>query len=161
MTYLERENVQKRGENSYTALKKRDVSCSGFTVTSQKPSESKSVQVSDIVDCTNGNDSGCTIAETQEHSHSVTTSYTLTAGGGIEGVFEASATFGQDYTNESSTSLQEGFVRISIQSPYDTTRWTAANFETDYCIRTKGLLIRILHCYVVQRDVHRLRFWRF
>jgi hypothetical protein len=32
-------------------LRRRDVSCDGFTTKSQKTSESASVQVSDIVDC--------------------------------------------------------------------------------------------------------------
>lgn len=99
-------------------LRKRDGKCSGFNIESQTPSESQSVQVSNIVDCVNGGDTGCTITEGQEHTESVSTSYSVTAGGGIEGLFEVSATFGMEYTESSTTSLQEGFSIPGGQKGY-------------------------------------------
>lgn len=99
-------------------LRKRDPSCTGFNIESQKPSESRSVQVSNIVDCTNGADSGCMISVSEQRSMSVTTSYSATAGGGIEGVFMASVTFGMDYTDSESTTTMEGFSVAQGQKGY-------------------------------------------
>lgn len=41
--------------------KRRGSKCSGFRAENQMPTYSRSVQVSNIVDCINGNDSGCQI----------------------------------------------------------------------------------------------------
>jgi hypothetical protein len=45
-----------------------------------------------------------------QHEMSITTSYSTTVGGGIEGIFEASATFGMDYTDSVTTSMQSTYV---------------------------------------------------
>ncbi|KAI1809018.1 hypothetical protein GGS20DRAFT_441550 [Poronia punctata] len=86
--------------------------CSGFTAESQSPTSSQSVQVSSIVDCTNGGAPGCSITVGEQHTESVSTSFSATAGGGIEGIFEVSATFGTEYTDSTTTSIQEG---LSVQ----------------------------------------------
>ncbi|KAK4502893.1 hypothetical protein PRZ48_006319 [Zasmidium cellare] len=100
-------------------IAKRDnPSCSGFTIDSQQTSESQSVQVSNIIDCTNGASGGCMITESEEHTTSVSTMYSATAGGGIEGVFDVMATFGMDFTDSSSTSVQQGFSIQAGQKGY-------------------------------------------
>ena len=82
--------------------------CKGFNKNGDgKPSESQSVQVSSIVDCTNGAESGCTISKGDQHTESVTTMYSATAGGGIEGVFMVSATFGMSFEMSETTTEQE------------------------------------------------------
>jgi hypothetical protein len=91
------------------SLGKRAAKCSGFSYTDSQPSSSQTVQVSNIVDCTNGGDAGCSITIGSEHTESVSTSYSVSAGGGIEGIFSVEATFGQEYTSSSTTSIQEGF----------------------------------------------------
>jgi len=98
--------------------KRANAKCSGFTIESQTPSSSQTVQVSSIVDCVNGAEAGCTIEIGSEHTESVSTSYSATAGGGIEGIFEVSATFGQEYTSSSTTSIQEGFSVQQGQKGY-------------------------------------------
>lgn len=89
-------------------LQKRQTSCSGFRASSQQQSYSHSVQLSNIVDCTNAN-SDCMISEGMQHTESVTTSYSVSAGGGIEGLFSVETTFGMDYTDSSTTSITESF----------------------------------------------------
>jgi hypothetical protein len=90
-------------------MEKRDgPKCKGFTVESESLSYSPTVQVSNIIDCINGGDSGCPISVEQSHTESVTTSFSATAGGGIEGIFSVSATFGTEYTEEDTTTIQEG-----------------------------------------------------
>ena len=98
--------------------KRADPKCDGFTVESSSPSSSQTVQVSNIVDCTNGAESGCSITVGQEHTETVSTSYSLTAGGGIEGIFSVEATFGMEYTESSTTSIQEGFSVQAGQKGY-------------------------------------------
>lgn len=72
-----------------TLDRRDDTKCSGFNTDSSANTETPSVKVSDIVDCTNGSESGCSITKGQQQEQSITTSYSLTAGGGIEGIFEA------------------------------------------------------------------------
>lgn len=67
-----------------------------------------------------------------EHTESVTTSYSATAGGGIEGIFEASVTFGMDYTDSSTTSLQEGFSVAAGQKGYLSAFSAATLFSGTY-----------------------------
>lgn len=98
------------GEALSGFLRRQDgTACDGFSVESEEPSYSESVQVSSVVDCTNGADAGCEITVGEEQSQSVSTSMELSAGGGIEGIFEISATFGIEYTETSTTSIQQGF----------------------------------------------------
>jgi hypothetical protein len=104
--------------SSSNLTKRADPKCDGFTIESQEPSSSQTVQVSNIVDCVNGADSGCEITVGQEHTESVSTSYSVTAGGGIEGLFSVEATFGQEYTESSTTSIQEGFSVQQGQKGY-------------------------------------------
>lgn len=98
--------------------KRADPKCDGFEVESSTPSSSESVQVSVIVDCVNGSEQGCEISVEKQHSESVTTSYSLSAGGGIEGIFSVEATFGQEFTSESSTSVTTGFSVQQGQKGY-------------------------------------------
>jgi hypothetical protein len=104
----------KRNATLSPSLKRDGVSCSGFNIESSQPSESPSQQVSDVIDCTNGSDNNaCTISTTKQHTTSVTTSYSLSAGGmvgllGEEFTFEG--TFGMDYTMEETTSTQDTFT---------------------------------------------------
>jgi hypothetical protein len=87
-------------------IKQASPKCNGFTIESSVPSSSRSVQVSAIIDCTNGEPSaGCSISVEQQHTESVTTSFSASVGGGNEGIFSIEATFGMEYTSESSTSI--------------------------------------------------------
>lgn len=86
---------------------KRDDKCEGFVVESQMPSYSKTVQISNIVGCTNGAEAGCQISVGQQHTESVSTSYSVSAGAGIEGIFPVEATFRQKYTGSSTTTVEE------------------------------------------------------
>lgn len=88
--------------------KRADPKCDSFTIESSTPSTSQTVQVSNIVDCTNGAEGGCPITVEESYTKSVTTSFSLTAGGGIEGIFSVEATFGMEYTEEATTSIQTG-----------------------------------------------------
>ncbi|KAI1663131.1 hypothetical protein L13192_12833 [Pyrenophora tritici-repentis] len=86
--------------------------------TPNAPSTTESVQISNIVDCTNGTEDGCPITVGSEEEKSVTTSYSLTAGGGIEGLFSIETTFGMEYTESTTTSIQEGFSVSKGQKGY-------------------------------------------
>ncbi|KAI0612767.1 hypothetical protein TUN205_02999 [Pyrenophora tritici-repentis] len=99
-------------------LTKRTPKCGGFRVESTQPSTTESVQISNIVDCTNGTEDGCPITVGSEEEKSVTTSYSLTAGGGIEGLFSIETTFGMEYTESTTTSIQEGFSVSKGQKGY-------------------------------------------
>ncbi|KAI7528539.1 hypothetical protein KC331_g15690 [Hortaea werneckii] len=111
-------------------LAKKTPSCSGFNIESQEPSYSPSVQVSNIIDCTNAADSpGCTIEVGEQHTESMTTSYSVSAGGGIEGIFEVSTTFGQDFTESTSTSVTEGYSVAQGQKGYLSAYNTATLFK--------------------------------
>lgn len=102
--------------------------CNGFRADDAgTPSQSRTVQISNIIDCTNGGDAGCDIGVEEQESMSISTSYSLSAGGGIEGesssierklylpidnfsgIFSVEATFGMEFTQEVSTSVQNGF----------------------------------------------------
>ncbi|RAR16551.1 dna excision repair protein [Stemphylium lycopersici] len=113
-------------------LRKRDSKCDGFDIESSVPSTSQTVQVSNIVDCINGAESGCTITVGSEHTESVSTSYSLSAGGGIEGIFSVEATFGMEYTESSTTSLQEGFSVQQGQKGYLAAYSAATLFRGTY-----------------------------
>lgn len=113
-------------------LRKRDSKCDGFNIESSVPSTSQTVQVSNIVDCINGAESGCTITVGSEHTESVSTSYSLSAGGGIEGIFSVEATFGMEYTESSTTSLQEGFSVQQGQKGYLAAYSAATLFRGTY-----------------------------
>ncbi|KAI0388382.1 hypothetical protein F5Y17DRAFT_222187 [Xylariaceae sp. FL0594] len=108
----------KSGKTTLNMAKRGDPKCDGFNIESSSPSYSPSVQVSSIVDCTNGGTPGCSITAGQQHTESVSTSYSVTAGGGIEGIFEASATFGMEYTESTTTSIQEGLTVQPGQKGY-------------------------------------------
>ncbi|KAI6860413.1 hypothetical protein KC343_g10442 [Hortaea werneckii] len=111
-------------------LAKKSPSCSGFNIKSQEPSYSPSVQVSNIIDCTNAADSpGCSIEISEQHTESMTTSYSVSAGGGIEGIFEVSTTFGQDFTESTSTSVTEGYSVAQGQKGYLSAYNTATLFR--------------------------------
>jgi hypothetical protein len=98
---------------------KRDgAKCNGFNVESQDNTYSASVQVSEIIDCTNGAEAGCTIGEENSYTESVSTSFSTSAGGGIEGIFSVEATFGTEYTSEESTTFQRGFSIPAGQKGY-------------------------------------------
>lgn len=99
-------------------VKRDGAKCSGFTIESQTPSESQTVQVSNIVDCVNGAESGCEIQISQEHTESVSTSMSVTAGGGIEGIFSIETTLGVEYTQSDTTAVQEGFSIPAGQKGY-------------------------------------------
>ncbi|KAG4427514.1 hypothetical protein IFR05_017004, partial [Cadophora sp. M221] len=99
----------KKREIEAPVVKKRDPSCSGFTVNSQTPSYSPSVQVSDIVNCASSTMDSCAISTMVQHTESLTTSYSLEAGGGIEGIFNIGATFGMEYTESTTTGLQADY----------------------------------------------------
>jgi hypothetical protein len=69
----------------------------------------------------------CTIEMGKQHEMSISTSYSLTAGGGIEGIFEASATFGMEYTDSVTTEMQSTYVVPAGQKGY----------LTSYCAATE------------------------
>ncbi|KAK0544210.1 hypothetical protein OC846_006151 [Tilletia horrida] len=107
---------------------KRDTqSCSGFTVTSQQNTYTASQQVSDTVNCQNSA-APCTISRAQQHTTSITSSYSATAGFDIEGI-SASVTFGQDYTDSESTTLQDTFSVPVNQEGFLTTYSAATLFQ--------------------------------
>jgi hypothetical protein len=106
------------GSGMTRKAKRADAKCDGFTVESKENSYSPSVQVSEIIDCLNGAESGCEISEEKSHTESVSTSFSATAGGGIEGVFSVSATFGTEYTTEDTTSIQKGLSIPQGQKAY-------------------------------------------
>jgi hypothetical protein len=103
---------EKKSVKSGKVAKRDNPKCDGFEIESSSPSSSPSVQVSSIVDCTNGGTPGCSITVGEQHTESVSTSFSVTGGGGIEGLFEISATFGTEYTESTTTSIQEG---LSVQ----------------------------------------------
>lgn len=100
--------IARREEPPAALARRADPKCKGFNIESSSPSSSQSVQVSIIIDCVNGADGGCSITVEQQHSESVSTSYSATAGGGIEGIFSVEATFGQEFTETSSTTVATG-----------------------------------------------------
>jgi hypothetical protein len=53
----------------------------------------------------------------------------LSAGGGIEGIFSVEATFGQEFTSSSTTSIQEGFSVQAGQKGYLSAYSAAALFK--------------------------------
>jgi len=87
---------------------KRAAKCENFIIEDETPSSSQTVQISEILDCTNGAEAGCTISTETQYTESISTSFSVTAGGGIEGVFSVEATFGTEYTQEVTTSIQLG-----------------------------------------------------
>ncbi len=99
-------------------IKRSKPKCKGFHIDSQQPSETESVQVSSIVDCINGASSGCTIPESEQHTNSVTTSFSTKAGFDIEEIFSVETTFYQDYTQSSTTSISKGFSIPQGQKGY-------------------------------------------
>jgi hypothetical protein len=112
-------SIYPNGGSGLTRKAKRaDAKCDGFTVESKENSYSPSVQVSEIIDCLNGAESGCEISEEKSHTESVSTSFSATAGGGIEGVFSVSATFGTEFTTEDTTSIQKGLSIPQGQKAY-------------------------------------------
>jgi hypothetical protein len=98
--------------------KRADPKCDGFTIESSMHSSSRTVQVSNIVDCTSGAEAGCVITVGSEHTESVSTSFSSSAGASIEGVFSVEATLGQEYTSSSTTFIQEGFSVQAGQKGY-------------------------------------------
>ena len=89
-------------------LAKRNVKRKGFRVESSMSSTTESMQISNMVDCTNGTDDGCPITVGLAQTKLVTTSYSLTASGGIEGIFSIETTFGIEYTESTTMCIQEG-----------------------------------------------------
>ncbi|RMY69988.1 hypothetical protein D0863_06090 [Hortaea werneckii] len=69
----------------------------------------------------------CPVSE--QHTESMTTSYSVSAGGGIEGIFEVSTTFGQDFTESTSTSVTEGYSVAQGQKGYLSAYNTATLFK--------------------------------
>ncbi|KAI0141596.1 hypothetical protein GGR57DRAFT_487258 [Xylariaceae sp. FL1272] len=117
------------GGSTVARKAKRDTtSCTGFTTASQESSYSNSVQVSNIVDCTNSADNGCTITEGEQHTESVSTSFSTTAGFEVEGL-SLGATFGTEYTDSEASSLQEGFTIDAGQKGYLSAFSTATLFK--------------------------------
>ncbi|KAK0542994.1 hypothetical protein OC846_006088 [Tilletia horrida] len=107
---------------------KRDTqSCSGFTVSSQQDTYTASQQVSDTVNCQNSA-APCTISEAQQHTTTITSSYSATAGFDIEGI-SASVTFGQEYSDSDSTTLQDTFSVPVNQEGFLTTYSAATLFQ--------------------------------
>lgn len=110
MTGVTRNTAANVERQALAAMKRQsNTECDGFVTDSQQPSQSRTVQVSNIIDCTNGGEQGCIISVEEQESKSISTSYSLTAGGGIEGIFSVEATFGMEFTQEVSTSVQNGF----------------------------------------------------
>ncbi len=99
-------------------MKRSKPKCKGLHVDSQEPSKTESIQVSSIVDCVNGASSGCTISESEQHTKSVTTSFSTKAGLDIEEIFSIETTFCQDYTQSSTTSISKGFSIPQGQKGY-------------------------------------------
>jgi hypothetical protein len=96
-------------------------------------SESRTVQVSNIVDCLNGEEgAACAISVEQQHTESVTTSFSVSAGGGIESIFSVEATFGQDYTSESSTAITHDLTVQAGQKGYLSAYSAATLFKGKY-----------------------------
>ncbi|UZJ53643.1 hypothetical protein CBS101457_002963 [Exobasidium rhododendri] len=85
--------------------KRSSITCSGFTITSQESSYSPSVATSVIVNCQDSA-APCAITDSDQHTSSVTSSYTVSAGVDVFGI-TASVTFGQDYTDSEATTIQE------------------------------------------------------
>ncbi|KAI1323635.1 hypothetical protein F5Y16DRAFT_403197 [Xylariaceae sp. FL0255] len=111
-------------------FKKRDgTTCSGFTSSSQQETTSNTVQVSDIVNCINGAAAGCTISDAVQHTTSITTSYSLSAGGSLFDVLDVSATFGQDYTDSTATTIQENLTVQQGQTGYLASYSAATEFQ--------------------------------
>lgn len=110
-------------------VEKRDTECSGFRIDSQQSSESRSIQISDIVDCTNGSEAGCTISIGEEHTESLSTSFSFTSGVTVAAIFEVSTTFGVEYTSSSTTSIQTGLSIPAGQKGYLSAYNTATLFR--------------------------------
>lgn len=131
---------------------KRNPKCSGFSIDSQQQSESQSVKISQIVDCTNGNDQGCSITTGEEHSESVATSYSFSAGGGVEGVFSVEATFGQEFTSTETTSIQTGFSIDAGQKGYLSAYCSATLFKGHFTGCDSGASEQAGESLVLKKD---------
>ncbi|KAI0012317.1 hypothetical protein F4779DRAFT_84959 [Xylariaceae sp. FL0662B] len=126
-------SVYPHGGAPISVKEKRDKdSCKNFKIHSQEPSQSQPVKISDEVDCTNGSPSGCTITKGEQHTKSVTTSYSTTAGVTLKEVFSVSATFGQEYTDESTTEIQYSETVQQGQKGYLTAYSSATLFHGDF-----------------------------
>ncbi len=97
-------------------LDKRDESCSGFNIEKRQNAYSATVQVSDIVNCEDSA-SPCTISTGIQHTKSLSSSYSFSAGGDVFGI-TASTTFGTDYTESTTTTIQDTFSVPANQEGY-------------------------------------------
>ncbi|KAK0546164.1 hypothetical protein OC845_004731 [Tilletia horrida] len=113
--------------NQILALRDDSQSCSGFTISSQQDTSTASQQISDTVNCQNSA-APCKIQDSQQHTTSITSSYSATAGFDILGI-TASVTFGTSYTDEESTTLQETFSVPVNQEGFLTTYSAATLFQ--------------------------------
>lgn len=98
--------------------KKRAAKCDGFIIEDETPSYSQTVQISQLVDCINGAEAGCQIDAEKQFTESISTSFEVSAGGGIDGIFSIEATFGTEYTQETTTSINLGFSIPKGQKGY-------------------------------------------
>ena len=97
-------------------LEKRDDTCSGFNIDSSANTYSATVQVFDIVNCRDSA-APCAITQSEQHTTSITSSYSLEAGGDVFGI-TASSTFGMDYTDSETTAIQENASVAPNQEGY-------------------------------------------
>lgn len=116
--------IAKRTDNStvtadaLNVFARDNTKCDGFVVDSQQDSSTPTEKVSNIIDCTNGGPTGCMISTTAQQTKTISSSFSLTAGGGIEGIFSVESTFGMEYSESQSTTLQNGFSVDQGQKGY-------------------------------------------
>ncbi|SJX64375.1 uncharacterized protein SRS1_15016 [Sporisorium reilianum f. sp. reilianum] len=111
-------------------LARRDDKCSGFTVESQQDTYSASSQVSSVVNCQNSA-APCIISESVQHTTTIESSFSLSAGGSVEGI-DIGATFGTSYSESTSTTLQQSYSIPVNQEGYLTTYAQATLFKGTY-----------------------------
>ncbi|SMQ52254.1 unnamed protein product [Zymoseptoria tritici ST99CH_3D1] len=112
------DNVTVVDEEPRMRKRQANTKCDGFITDSQQPSTSRTEMVSNIIDCTNGASNGCMITVGEQMTKSFSTSFSLSAGGGIEGIFSVETTFGLEYTESTTTSIQNGFSVAAGQKGY-------------------------------------------
>ncbi|UZJ53642.1 hypothetical protein CBS101457_002962 [Exobasidium rhododendri] len=118
------------------SLERRNINCKGFKVDSQQDSSSASVRISPTIDCQNSA-APCTISKSDQHTTSVTSSYSFTAGGEVFGI-KAEATFGQAYTDSQSSAVIETFSVPVNQVGYLTTYALGTLFTGTYTDCSSG-----------------------
>ncbi|UZJ53641.1 hypothetical protein CBS101457_002961 [Exobasidium rhododendri] len=114
---------------------KEKITCKGFKIDSQVNTYTAGIVVSPTVNCQNSA-TPCIISKSDQHTTSVTTSYSVTAGDDVFGI-KAEATFGQDYTDSEATTIQES-VSVPINQEGYLAVYSAATFFTGTYIGCKG-----------------------